>query len=92
MKKRKVQSSFKGNNCGADIADMQLISKFNKIFKLLLCVFDIFSKDTWVIPLADKKGITIINAFQGILKVSDCKTNKLWVHKGSEFYNTEFNT
>ena len=44
---------------GADLADMQLISTFNKGFIFLLCVIDIYSKYTWVIPLKDKKGITI---------------------------------
>ena len=66
--------------CGAaDLADMQLISKFNKGFKFLLCVIDIFSKYAWVVPLKDKKGITITNAFQKILKESDRKPNKIWV-------------
>ena len=43
---------------------MQLISKFNKGFRFLLCVIDIFSKYTWVIHLKDKKGDSIVNAFQ----------------------------
>ena len=73
---------------GADLADMQLISKFNKGFRFLLCVIDIFSKYAWVVPLKDKKGITIINAFQKILKESNRKPNKIWVDKGSEFYNS----
>ena len=47
----------------------------------------IYSKYTWVIHLKDKKGITIINAFQKILNKSNCKPNKIWVVKGSEFYN-----
>ena len=67
---------------------MQLISKFNKGFRLLLCVIDIFSKYAWVAPLKDKKGITITNAFQKILKESDRKPNKILVDKGSEFYNS----
>ena len=46
---------------------MQLISNFNKGFRFLLCVIDIFSKYAWVIPLKDKKGISIVNAFQKIL-------------------------
>ena len=62
---------------------MQLISKFNKIFRFLLCVIDIFSKYGWVVPLKDKKGISIVNAFQKILKESDKKPNKVWVDKGS---------
>ena len=69
---------------------MQLISKFNKGFRLLLCVIDIFSKYAWVIPLKDKKGISIVNAFQIILKKSNRKANKIWVDKGSEFYNSSF--
>ena len=64
--KRKVQSPFIDNIWGADLADIQLICKFNKGFKFLLCVTDIFSKYTWVIPLKDKKGTTITNAFQKI--------------------------
>ena len=69
---------------------MQLLSKFNKGFRLLLCVIDIFSKYAWVIPLKDKKGISIINAFQKILRESKRDPNKIWVDKGSEFYNNSF--
>ena len=69
---------------------MQLISKFNKGFRFLLCVIDIFNKYAWVIPLKDKKGITIVNVFQKILKESDRRPNKIWVDKGSEFYNNSF--
>ena len=69
---------------------MQLISKFNKGFRFLLCVIDIFSKYAWVVPLKDKKGISIVNAFQKILKESDRRPNKIWVDKGSEFYNNFF--
>ena len=66
---------------------MQLISKFDKEFRFLLCVIDIHSKYAWVIPLKDKKGITITNVFQKILDESNRKPNKIWVDKGSEFYN-----
>ena len=86
-RKRKVYSLFRDNIWRADLADMQLLSKFNKGFRFLLCVIDIFSKYAWVIPLKDKKGISIVNAFQKILKESNQKPNKIWVDKGSEFYN-----
>ena len=66
FKKRTVYSGFKDNIWGADLADMQLISKFNKGFRFLLCVIDIFSKYAWVVSLKDKKGISIANAFQKI--------------------------
>ena len=69
---------------------MQLISKFNKGFRFLLCVIDIFSKYAWVVPLKDKKGLSIVNTFQSILKKSSTNPNKIWVHKGSEFYNSSF--
>ena len=69
---------------------MQLITKFNKEFRFLLCVIDIFSKYAWVVPLKDKKVITIVNAFQKTLKESDRKPNKIWVDKRSEFYNNSF--
>ena len=90
FKKRKVYSSFRDNIWGADLADMQLLSKFNKGFRFLLCVIDIFSKYGWVVPLKDKKGVSIVNAFQKILKEFDRKPNKIWVDKGSEFYNNSF--
>ena len=68
---------------------MQLISKFNKGFKLLLCVIDICSKYAWVIPLKDKKGLTITNVFQKILDESNCKPHKIRVDNGSEFHNID---
>ena len=77
--KKNVYSGFRDNIWGADLADMELISKFNKKFRFLLCVIDIFSKHAWVVPLKDKKGISVVNAFQKILKESDRKPNKMWV-------------
>ena len=69
---------------------MQLISKLNKGFRFLFCVIDIFSKYAWVVPLKNKKGISIVNAFQKIIDKSGRKPNKIWVDKGSEFYNDSF--
>ena len=86
--KRKVYSPFIDNIRGVDLADMQLTSKFNQGFRFLLCVIDIYRKYAWVIPLKDKKGITITNAKNLLLlKESNHKPNKIWVDKGSEFYN-----
>ena len=90
LKKKTVYSGFKDNIQGVDLADMQLISKFNKGFRFLLCVIDIFSKYAWVVPLKDKKGVSIVDAFQKILDDSNRKPNKIWVDKGSEFYNSSF--
>ena len=64
FKKRKVYSGLKDNIWGADLADMQLISKFNKGFRFVLCVFDIFSKYAWVVPLKDKKLLVLLMLFK----------------------------
>ena len=100
FEKRKVYSTFKDNIWGVDLADMQLLSKYNKGIRFLLCVIDIFRKYAWVVPLKDKKGISIVKAFQSILKQSNkrakgtsaqhVKPNKIWIDKGSEFYNAYF--
>ena len=78
---------------------MQLINRFNKGFRFLLCVIDIFSNYASVIPLKDKKkGVSIVNGFQKRLKESDRtkakskrrKLNKIWMDKGSKFYDNSF--
>ena len=74
--KRKVHSPFIDNIWGA--YDMQLISKFNKGLRFLLCVIDIYSKYAWVIPLKDKKRIPITNTFQKILDKSNRQPNEIW--------------
>ena len=90
FKKRKIHAAFKDNIWGADLADMQLLSRYNKGIRFLLCVIDIFSKYASVVPLKDKNGVSIVTAFQSILKQSNRKPNKIWVDKGSEIYNTSF--
>ena len=64
IKRRKVYSSFKDNIWGVDLDDVSLISKFNKEIKYLLCVIDLFSRYSWVIPLKNKKGDSIVEGFQ----------------------------
>ena len=90
FKRRKLYSSFKDNIWCADLANMQLISKYNKGIRYLLCVIDLFSKYAFVVLLKDKKGTIIVNAFQSILDNSKRKPNEIWVDQGSEFYNTYF--
>ena len=72
-----------------DLSHMQSLSKYNKGIKYLLCAIDLFSKYAWVVPLKDKKGTGIVNAFQKILSEGR-KPNKIWVGQGSEFYNNFF--
>ena len=68
---------------------MQSLSKYNKGIKYLLCAIDLFSKYAWVIPIKDKKGTSIVNAFKKIIS-KERKPNKIWVDQGSEFYNQSF--
>ena len=69
---------------------MQLKRKFNKGFRFSLYAIDIFSKYVWVLPFKDKKGVSIADAFQKVVDVSERKPNKIWVLKGIEFYNNSF--
>ena len=86
FKRRKVYSSFRDNTWGFDLADMQSLSKYNTGINYLLCAIGLFSKYTWVDPLKDKRGISIVNAFQKIISKGN-KPNKICVDQGGEFYN-----
>ena len=93
IKKKKVYSSYSDNIWGADLANMQSLSKYNKGIKYLLCVIDLFSKYAWIIPIKDKKETSIVDAFKKIISTelhSKCKWNKIWVDQGSECYNKSF--
>ena len=68
---------------------MQSLNKYNKGNKYLLCAIDLFSKYAWVVPIKDKKGTSIVNAFQKIISEGR-KPNKICVGQGSEFYNNSF--
>ena len=76
---------------------MQSLSKYNKGIKYLLCAIDLFRKYAWVIPVKDKKGNSIVNAFKKIISGKSeaeskgrRKPNKIWVDQGSELYNKSF--
>ena len=64
LKKINFSSSFRDNICSVDLADMQSLSKYNKGIKYLSCAIDLFSKYAWVVPIKDKKGTSIVNAFK----------------------------
>ena len=76
---------------------MQSLSKYNKGIKYLLWAVDLFSKYVWVVPIKDKEGTSIVNAFKKIIsKRSEAeskgrrKPNKIWLNQGSEFYKNTF--
>ena len=67
---------------------MESLNKYNKGIKYLLCAIDLFNKYTWAFPLKDKRGISIVNAFQKI--ISKRKPNKIWIDQAFKFYNKLF--
>ena len=87
FKRRKVDTRFKGNIWAADLAEMKSLSSKNKNVKYLLYVIDVFIKYSWVKPLKDKKGKTVLNAFIEIVNEPNRKPNKLWADQGRESYN-----
>ena len=68
---------------------MQSQTKFNEEIRYLLCATDLFSKYAWIVPLKNKRGISIVNAFPKIIS-KGCKPNKIWLDQGGEFYNNIF--
>ena len=85
LKKRKVYSSFKDNIWDCDLADMQLLSKYNKGFRYVLCAIHLFIKYAFIVSLKHKKGVSIVNEFQSILNSTKIKPNEIWLDQGSEF-------
>ena len=75
------------NIWGVDLAEMQSLSKCNK--GNLLCAIDLLSKYAWIVPLKDKKGTSIVRAFQKIISEGR-KPKKIWFDQGSENYNYFF--
>ena len=90
FKTRKVIVNHIDEIWTADLVFMDKLSKWNKGFKYLLTVIDVFSKFAWAIPLKDKKGLSITNTFADIIKKYKRKPKYLSVDKGSEFYNKTF--
>ena len=68
---------------------MESLSKYNKRIKYFLCAIDLFSKYGWVVPIKDKKGVSIVNTFQKIISKGR-KPSKIWVDQGTEYYNNSF--
>ena len=89
LKRRKVCSPFRDNIWGAYLADMQSLNKYNKGNKYLLCAIDLFSKCAWVVPLKEKRGISIVNGFQKIISKGR-KPNQILIDQGGEFYKNIF--
>ena len=92
LKNKKHNSSLIDKIWGVDLEIMQLISKFNKGFRFLLCIIDIYSKNVWFVSLKCKKGIIVTDAFPKTSDKSGRKPNIVFVDKVSEFYNRSMNS
>ena len=88
--KHKVYSSFKDNSCGVDLAGMRLPSRKNKGINYLLCAIDLFSKYAFVVPLKDKRGVSIVKGLKEIVNESGRQSYKIWIDQGGKFYNKVF--
>ena len=87
FKKFKVYSSFKDNIWGVDLVDIQLISKYNKEIRFLLCVIDICSKYPCAVTLKDKKVLQLLAVFQKFQMTLIENQTKYGYVKSSRFYN-----
>ena len=79
LKRRKVYAKFKHNILAADLNKMESLSSFNHNVTYLVCIMDVFTKYTWIKPLKDKKGKTVLHGFTEIVNETKNKPNKLWV-------------
>ena len=87
---------YKDETWSADLIDKSSLSKYSNNYKFILTVIDIFTKYAWAIPLKNKSGLSITNGFELVLGENpqggskSRKPEKLWVDRGSEFYNKTF--
>ena len=88
LKRRKNYAKFKDNIWAADLTEMRSLSFSNRGFKYLLSVIDVFTKNSWVKPLKDKKAKTVFNSDIEIVNESKRQPHKFWPVQGREFYNS----
>ena len=87
FKRRKVNFGNEPNNIwSADLIDLKKLKKYNNGFQYIINIIDLYSRYAWSIPIKNKTGKSIVEAFDSITK----KPKKLWVDNGSEFYNKIF--
>ena len=96
FKRQKIKLIYKDETWSADLIDKSSLSKYNNNYKFILTVIDIFTKYAWAIPLKNKSGFSITNGYKIVLSEhpqggsEPRKSEKLWVDRGSEFYNKTF--
>ena len=96
FRRERIIPLYKDETWSADLIDKSSLSKYNNNYKFILTVIDIFTKYAWAIPLKNKSGLSITNGFKLVLGENPQggsqprKPEKLWVDRGSEFYNKTF--
>ena len=96
FRRKRIMPLYKDETWSADLIDKSSLSKYNNNYKFILTVRDIFTKYAWAIPSKNKSGLSITNGFKIVLNESPQggseprKPEKLWVYRGSEFYNKTF--
>ena len=96
FRRKRIIPLYKDETWSADLIDKSSLSKYNINYKFILTVIDIFTKYAWAIPLKNKSGLSITNGFKIVLSEhpqggsEPRKPEKLWVDRGSEFYNETF--
>ena len=96
FRRERIVPLYKDETWSADLIDKSSLSKYNNNYKFILTVIDIFTKYAWAIPLKNKSGLSITKGFKTILSEGpkggseSRKPEKLWVDRGSEFYNKTF--
>ena len=89
FKRRKVNfGNFSNEIWSADLIDLKKLKKYNNGFQYIINIIDLYSRYAWSIPIKNKTGKNIVEAFESI--VTQQKPKKLWVDNGSEFYNKIF--
>ena len=87
FQKRKVFAKTSDDIWSADLIEMIPLAKYNKGYKYLLMIIDVFSKYGWIVPIKTKTGSAVSTALEKVIKTSKRVPSKLWVDKGKEFYN-----
>src|SRR5690606_28357927 len=90
FKRRKVIVTGLDKIWAMDLASMESFTDYNKGYKYILCIIDVFSKYAWCVPLKNKTGSSILKAVKDVVAESGRIPEKIWVDQGSEFYNKEF--
>ena len=96
FRRERIIPLYKDETWSADLIDKSSLSKYNNNYKFISTVIDIFTKYAWAFPLENKSGLSITNGFKTILSEGPQggsehrKPEKLWVDRGSEFYNKTF--